>query len=191
MSRYNGFRRMGRYAGLLCGLAFSFGVMMSCSRELTPEDALIAISEQPEFQVPYYAPIRVGEQVLTGDNHKNCEEYIRKHYGSLIDAGLLDVKQSDRNTWRTVIDVQLTLKGLAMSDTRRATEDEAFVQVCRMVPVRIDEFRTVTEKKVIECTYVFEERDITPFGEYKGFQQGRTYKDRRTFVRARGSWHVQ
>ena len=176
---------------VVCGVAFSVGVMVSCSKELTPEEALISIVEQPEFQVPYFAPIRVGEQVLTGDNHKNSDEYIRKHYGSLIDAGLLEVKQSDRNTWRTVIDVQLTQKGLAMSDKRRATDDEAYVQVCRMVPVRIEEFRTVTENKVIECTYVFEERDITPFGEYKGFQQGRSYKDRRTFVRARGSWHVQ
>ena len=106
-------------------------------------------------------------------------------------AGLLEVKQSDRNTWRTVIDVQLTQKGLAMSDKRRATDEEAFVQVCRMVPVRIEEFRTVTENKVIECTYVFEERDITPIGEYKGFQKGRSNKDRRTFVSARGSWHEQ
>lgn len=191
MSKYNGFRRVGRCARVVCGVAFSLGVMVSCSKELTPEEALISIVEQPEFQVPYFAPIRVGEQVLTGDNHKNSDEYIRKHYGSLIDAGLLEVKQSDRNTWRTVIDVQLTQKGLAMSDKRRATDDEAYVQVCRMVPVRIEEFRTVTENKVIECTYVFEERDITPFGEYKGFQQGRSYKDRRTFVRARGSWHVQ
>ena len=79
MSKYNGFRRVGRCVRVVCGVAFSLGVMVSCSKELAPEEALINIVEQPEFQVPYFAPIRVGEQVLTGDNHKNSDEYIRKH----------------------------------------------------------------------------------------------------------------
>lgn len=167
------------------------GILVSCSRELTPEDALKQIVAQDEFQMPYYAPMRIGESVLTGDNHKNSQQYIRKHYGPLIDAGLVEVKNADRNTWRTVIDVQLTDKGKAMSDGRRTTEKEAYVQVCNMVPVKIEEFRTVSEGNVIECTYWFEERDITPFGAYKGFQAGRSYKDKRTFVRSRGSWRVQ
>lgn len=186
-----GFYRTGRAAAFVTALVLCLAMLVSCSKELTPEDALKQIAAQDEFQMPYYAPMRVGELVLTGDNHKNSAQYVRKHYGPLIDAGLVEVGIADRNTWRTVIDVQLTPKGRAMSDARRATDKEAYVQVCRMVPVRIQEFRTVSEGNVIECSYVFEEREITPFGAYKGFQQGRSYKDKRTFVRARGAWHVQ
>lgn len=190
MIRGNGIRKMVRAVAFLPGLVLCMGLLVSCSRELKPEDALKQIAEQDEFQMPYYAPMRIGELVLTGDNHTNSRQYIRKHYGSLIDAGLVEVKNADRNTWRTVIDVQLTAKGKAMSDGRRMTDREAYVQVCRMVPVRIEEFRTVAEGNVIECSYVFEEREITPFGMYKGFREGRSYKDKRTFVRARGAWHV-
>lgn len=172
-------------------LTLGAGLLTSCNRELTPEKALTIIQEQDEFQMPYYAPMRIGEQVLTGDNHKNPDQYIRKHYGSLIDAGLVEVKKADSNSWRTVIDVQLTAKGRAMCDGRRTTEREAYVQVCRMVPVKIEEFRTVTEGRVVECSYRFEEQEITPFGVCQGFTQGRSYKDKRTFVRARGSWHVE
>lgn len=172
-------------------LTLGTGSLTSCNRELTPEKALSIIQEQEEFQMPYYAPMRIGEQVLTGDNHKNPDPYIRKQYGSLIDAGLIEVKKTDSNSWRTVIDVQLTDKGQAMCDSHRSTQREAYVQVCRMVPVKIEEFRTVTEGRVVECTYRFEEREITPFGTCQGFTQGRSYKDKLTFVRARGSWHVQ
>ena len=187
----DGFRKIIRAAALVAGVVLCVGMLASCSKELTPEEALKQIAAQDEFQMPYYAPMRIGEQVLTGDNHKNSGQYIRKHYGSLMDAGLVEVKTADRNSWRTVIDVQLTPKGRAMSDGRRTTKREAYVQVCRMVPVQIEELRTVSEDNVIECSYLFEERDITPFGTYKGFQQGRSYKDKRTFVRARGKWRVQ
>lgn len=187
----NGFRKIVRAAAFLPGLVLCMGMLVSCSRELTPEEALKQIAAQDEFQMPYYAPMRIGELVLTGDNHKNSGQYIRKHYGSLMDAGLVEVKNADRNSWRTVIDVQLTPKGRAMSDGRRTTDREAYVQVCRMVPVKIEEFRTVSEGNVIECSYVFEEREITPFGTYKGFREGRSYKDKRTFVRARGTWRVE
>lgn len=191
MSENYGFRRMIRAAAFLSGLVGCLAILVSCSKELTPEEALKQIAAQSEFQMPYYAPMRIGESVLTGDNHKNSRQYIRKHYGSLINAGLVDVRAADRNTWRTVIDVRLTAKGRAMSDARRSTEREAYVQVCRMVPVRIEEFRTVSEGNVVECVYVFEEREITSFGTYKGFQTGRSYRDKRTFVRSRGSWHLQ
>ncbi|MDE6500022.1 MAG: hypothetical protein K2K83_04880 [Rikenella sp.] len=183
------FRRSVLWAmAVLSGVAT---LLVACSRELTPEYAFRQISEQGEFRMPYYAPMRIGEQVLTGENHKQSQQYVRKQFGSLIDAGLVEVKTTDRNMWRTVIDVQLTEKGRAMSDPRRAKDKEAYVQVCRMVPVRIEEFRTVAEGKVVECSYCFEEQDITPFGHYKGFKQGRSYKDKRTFVRSRGSWQIQ
>lgn len=188
------YKKYTRHFRFLVGtlvFALCLGSLTSCNRELTPEKALTLIQEQEEFQMPYYAPMRIGEQVLTGENHKNPDPYIRKHYGTLIDAGLIEVKKTDSNSWRTVIDVQLTAKGRAMCDDRRTTEREAYVQVCRMVPVRIEEFRTVTEGRVVECTYRFEEQEITPFGTCQGFTQGRSYKDKRTLVRARGSWHVQ
>ncbi len=180
-------RRMVLWAAaLVCAGAF-----VSCSRELTPEYAFEQIAEQGEFRMPYYAPMRIGEQVLTRENHQNSQAYIRKNYGSLIDAGLVEVRKAERNMWRTVIDVQLTEKGRGMSDPRRSSDKEAYVQVCRMVPVRVEEFRTISDDRVVECSYVFEERDITPFGHYKGFQQGRAYKDKRIFVRSRGSWKIQ
>lgn len=167
------------------------GLFVSCSRELTPEYAFERISERGEFRMPYYAPMRIGEQVLTRENHENVQQYIRKHYGALIDAGLVEVKAADRNSWRTVLDVRLTPKGTAMSDPRRTSFKEAYVQVCRMVPVRIEELRTVVEGEVVECDYLFEERDISPFGVFLGFQLGRSYPDKCTFVRSRGNWKIQ
>lgn len=181
---------IGRIFVLLFAIITSAG-MMACSGELTQEDALKQIVAQDEFQSPYYAPMRIGELVLTGENHKKCQDYIRKHYGKLIDAGLVAVECSDRNTWRSVIDIQLTEKGKAMADSRRSTPKEVYVHVCRMVPVQIEEFRTLSEGNIIECTYLFAEKEVTPFGDYSGFQEGRTYKDKRTFVHARGSWRVK
>ena len=55
-------------------LTLGAGLLTSCNRELTPEKALTIIQEQDEFQMPYYAPMRIGEQVLTGDNHKNPDQ---------------------------------------------------------------------------------------------------------------------
>lgn len=168
------------------------GGLVSCAdRELTPEYAFERIAERGEFRMPYYAPMRVGEQVLTRDNHETYQQYIRKHYGALIDAGLVEVRAADRNSWRTVIDVRLTPKGEAMTDPRRKTPKEAYVQVCRMVPVRIEGLRTVAEGEVVECAYLFEEREISPFGRFLGFQQGRTYSDKCTFVRTRRTWNIQ
>lgn len=168
------------------------GALVSCAdKELTPEYAFERIAERGEFRMPYYAPMRVGEQVLTRENHETYQQYIRKHYGALIDAGLVEVRATDRNSWRTVIDVRLTSKGEAMTDPRRTTPKEAYVQVCRMVPVRIEELRTVAEGEVVECAYLFEEREISPFGRFLGFQQGRTYPDKCTFVRTRRAWNIQ
>lgn len=184
-------RKRGRSWGMALLLGLLCSVTVSCSKELTEKDALDKITAQEEFQNPYYAPMRVGEMVLTGNNYKNVDGYIQKHYGQLIQEGLLSVEQADRNSWRTVIDIQLTEKGLAMSDKRRGDQQKAYVAVCQMVPVKIDELRIVTEDKVIECSYTFEEQDITPFGKFLKFQEGRSYTDTRTFVRARGSWHVK
>lgn len=180
-----------KVGSIFAGIIVTVIVLTSCSSELTRQDALEQIASQEEFRKPYYAPMRIGELVLTGDNHKKSDQYIRKHYGKLIDAGLVTVECADRNSWRSVIDVQLTAKGKAMSDSRRNKPKEAYVQVCRMVPTQIEEFRTLSEGHIIECTYVFAEKEVTPFGHYQGFQDGRTYKDKRTFVRARGSWRVK
>lgn len=179
---------------LLTGVTFTAIVsvsLSSCSKELTHKAALSELAALPEFQKPYYAPMRVGELVLTGTNHKDTPGYIRTHYGLLIGAQLLTVQEIDRNSWRSVIDIQLTDKGLERSDPRRRSEKEAYVEVCRMVPVRIDTLRVLSPDQIIECDYTFQEQRITPFGVFRGFEQGREYQDTRIFIRARGSWRVK
>lgn len=165
-------------------------VMCSCSSPLDSDGALERLVALEEFQAPYYAPLRVGEMVLTGDNHTNSDKYIDKHYAPLIQAGLVQVDRSDRNSWRTVIDVQLTEQGRRLSDPRRKTARKEYVRVCKLVPSQIDSIENVPEQNSATCAYTFVEQDITPFGKYLGFAQDRTHKDRRTFVRTGGSWKV-
>ncbi len=169
----------------------ALGSLISCSKELTHKAALSEIASLPDFQKPYYAPMRIGEVVLTGANHQDTEAYIRTNYGILIGAELLTVREIERNSWRSVIDIQLTQRGLERSDPQRGNQKEAYVEVCRMVPIRVDSLRVLSQGQIIECDYTFAEQEITPFGVFRGFEQGREYKDTRTFVRARGSWRVK
>lgn len=176
--------------GIIVVLLTALTMLTSCSREMDHTYALEQLTAQTEFTNPYYAPFRIGEVVLTGENFKNSDAYIRENYGALIDAGLVTVEYADNNSWRSVIDVKLTPQGTAMSDPRRSDDREAYVHVCTMVPTTVKELRTLAEKQVIECTYTFEQRELTPFGIHRGFAEGQSYQDKRLFVYSRGKWRL-
>ncbi len=172
---------------LLAGLF----LLVGCGSELTSEAALEQIARSEEFQHPFYAPMRVGEQVLIDEDHRQCDRYIEKNYAPLIQAGLVEVKKTDQNSWRTVIDVCLTDAGKKMADTRRGDKKQVYVQVCRMVPCQVKELLPVTENEVIDCRYGFAEREITPFGAYLGYKEGNEHQDTRTFVRSFSGWKLK
>lgn len=161
----------------------------SCSKELTKESAMEKLKPLDEFSHPYYAPLQVGEMVLTDDGHTSSEHYIQQNYGTLIAAGLLQVDNSVRNSWRTVLKVELTPQGIAMSDPRRANATTAYVQVCRMIPDSIEKLEVIDPDQTIDCHYRFTETDITPFGRHLGFSDGRIHRDKLRFVRNTG-WNV-
>lgn len=172
------------YIYILSAVALS-----SCSHDLTKDSALAKLTALEVFQAPYFAPLNVGEVVLTARQHANPAEYIRSEYGPLIEAGLVKVEQTDRNSWRTVLRIELTPKGRSISDPRRATDHKVYVQVCRLVPVSVDTLLVVDPERTIKCAYTFTEQQTTPFGLKMGFSDGRKHRDSLTFLRS-GSWNI-
>lgn len=160
---------MKRYCLLLLAV-----VLWSCGGEITKEDALSRVSSLAEYQTSFYAPMHVGRQVLTGENHKNSKGYIAKKYGSLVEQGLLEVEVKEDNAWRTVVELSVSEKGKGYLDPRRSDADHAYVAVCRVLPVQVDTL-IVHSKDSVECKYVIQQSDITPFGEHLGFEDGLTY----------------
>ncbi len=176
---------------LFAALLLTALLATACSRELTEETALEKLSSLSEFRAPFFAPMRIGEMVLTNEKAESADQFIRDTYGPLLDAGVLDVTVTDRSSWRAVILIELTDKGKAMCDNRRGNDHQAYVQVCYMVPCEIRGMLAVTPDKVVECTYAFAERNITPFGTFLGYTDGTQHIDTRTFVRSGSSWQVQ
>lgn len=150
-------------------------IAISCSREVTKEDALTRISTMNQYQTMYFAPMHIGRQVLTGENHNAPQIFIDKTYGKLITEELVEVKTKERNAWRTVIHITLTEKGLSMTDPRRSDNEHAFVAVCKVVPVAIDTIIPLGQDS-LTCHYVIQQQEITPFGETLGFEVDRKYK---------------
>lgn len=166
-------------------------LLTSCAGPLTKEKATEQLSASSEFSTPFYAPLHIGKQILTADNHDNPQSFIKDKYGLLIDAELLEVKIEKSNSWRTTIHIGLTEKGRAMSDTRRADDEHVYVEVCRLMISSIDTLKPISQDgKVVECGFRFQEDNITPFGQHLGFQQGRTHSTKRTLVRSSGSWDI-
>lgn len=166
-------------------------LLFSCNKELTQESALTQLQELPEFQTPFYAPFHIGREVLSGKDHENPQAYISQHLGKLTEAGLLQAKISDKNSWRTVLDIELTEAGIALTDPKRKTENGVYVQVCRVTPIEVTEMRVVEPDKKVEVDYLFAEGDVTPFGEHLEFGNGKKHKDTRTFIRKGLGWVVE
>lgn len=164
---------------------------VGCKSELTKERAMEAIVACEEFQTPFYAPFHTGSEVLSGDKFKQSDKYIDEHLGKLIAAGLVSAKVKGSNSWRSVLEISLTEKGLQMTDTSRSDNNSKYVKACNVTVVSVDSIRTITPEQVMEVDFTFKEQDVTPFGEHLGLSNGRTHKDSRRFVRDGMSWKIE
>ncbi|MFI3294693.1 MAG: hypothetical protein R3Y19_01590 [Rikenellaceae bacterium] len=147
----------------------------SCGSDRTPDGVLGQLREMPEHRFMYYAPLHIGRCVLTGDDHLNSQAYIASHYGDLVDQGLLEVSQHEKNAWRTVINISLTEQGKGLLDANRSDEEHAFVAVCQLVP---DSVLTIGELTIdtLICKYIATIQNVTPFGEFMNFETGKEYQ---------------
>ncbi len=147
--------------------------MISCGGgEITSDRMLDRLRELPEHSTTYFYPLPIGEQMLTGDDHTKSNEYIQNKYGKLIEAGLVNVEIVQKNAWRTLINVSLSEAGLALSDASRSDSVYAYVAACKIVPDTVYSVREVT-LDTIECNYGSSLQEVTPFGEYLEFTQGK------------------
>lgn len=166
-------------------------IAVGCKSELTKESAMEAIVACEEFKEPFYAPFHTGSEVLSGDKFKNSNRYIEDHLGPLIQSGLVNAKIKSSNSWRSVLEITLTEKGLEMADTSRSTKQNKYVRACTVVVLSVDSIRTITADQVLEVDFTFKEQDVTPFGQHLGLVEGRTHKDSRRFVRDGLGWKVE
>lgn len=157
-------------------------LLVACAQPLTPETALERLRALPEYQTMFFAPFHIGRVVLTSENHVGADKYISEKYGKLIADGLLTVEKKDKNAWRTVLQVSLTEAGMALCDPRRTDEEHAFVAVCRVAPMAVDTLMPVGEDSVM-CKYQIQQREVTPFGLFLGFEEGKTFKTKITLPR--------
>ncbi len=147
--------------------------MISCGGgEITSDSMLERLRELPEHSTIYYYPLPVGEQMLTGEDHTKSKEYIQNKYGKLIEAGLLNVEIVQKNAWRTLINVSLSEAGEEMSDPNRSDSVFAYVAACRIVPDTVYSVRELT-LDTLECSYGTSLKEVTPFGEYLKFIEGK------------------
>lgn len=165
-------------------------VLTACTGELTREKAAEAIASQTEFQTPIHAPMHFATHVLTGENHTDPKAYIRSKYGVLIDEGLLVAKLGASNSWRTILNIELTDKGLEMEDKARRVDDMLYMQACRMVVDSVLSLETVGNGDTVLCRYRISQRELTPFGTHLGFTEGRTHLHERQFVKGTFSWEL-
>lgn len=158
--------------------------MVGCSAPIDRQTAIEKLRQLPEFQTPFYAPLHVGREVLTGDNHKNPDTFLAQRYGQLVDKGLIEAKIESKNSWRTVTQIALTDQGRRLEDPRRATDDRVYVQVCNFQIDSITQFELLDpDGKTARCRFIFSETDITPLGEFLGFSPGRQHTMTKTITR--------
>lgn len=163
----------------------------SCSETLTNELIMEKLTQLTEYKTPFYAPFHIGSELLSGEDNANAQGYIDNHLGELVKAGLITVKISDKNSWRTTIKIDLTEAGKILSDPGRSTSENIYVQACRVAPCAIDSMVVVEPDKLIKVAYKFKVSDVTPFGTHLNFANGTTYSDLRHFVRQGGKWVAQ
>ena len=168
---------------MLLGLA-------GCAGELTPEKAADAIGSQTEFQQPFCAPLHLAPQVLTGENYNDPNAYVRAKYGPLLDAGLVEVQLGGKNSWRTILRLGLTEKGKALEDASRTVDDMAYVEVCRLKVDSILSLEPLGAGDTVLCRYRIVQRELTPFGEYLGFMDGKFHVHERRFAKGTFGWSL-
>ncbi|MEG0655808.1 MAG: hypothetical protein RR465_02150 [Mucinivorans sp.] len=163
--------------------------LVACAGELTPQEARETLALQEEFTSPFYAPIHLAPQVLTGENHTDPKAFIRRKYGKLIDTGLIEAKLGSSNSWRTILKLEMTDKGQALVNKERSLDDMYYVQACR---IAVDSVLCLTPvgSDTILCRYQLSQKDLTPFGEYLGFTTAHTHFLDRKFVRSTFSWNL-
>lgn len=148
-------------------------VLTACG-PMTKEDALDELSEKEVYNQYFFAPIHIGKQVAALDEGVSLDSYIEEHYGLLQSAGLIEIEILTRSSWRNVYSVSLTDKGKELCDKDKSDDEHAFVAVFKVVPVSVDTLIPLEDGRV-ECKYVIEQRDLTPFGTFLEFEQGRKY----------------
>lgn len=171
--------------------------MVGCAGEFEPEVALSQIGAQSEFGKPLYAPLHLGREILTGENHTNPDKYINAKYAVLLQAGLVGYNIKEKNSWRTLVELTLTEKANSMVDKARTDDFQAqsgendifYVAVCDLKPQSIIALDTIAAD-TIKMHYVIAEHGITPFGTFLGFEDNRTHNHNRTFARSTFSWDL-
>lgn len=175
-------------------LAFAF-LLASCAGEFDSQTGLNDIASQSEFVTPLYAQLHLGREILTGDNHTSPDAYIKAKYAVLLDAGLINYTIKEKNSWRTLVELSLTDAATTMTDKARTAQFQAesgendifYVAVCNLRPQTVLSVDTVAKDTMRLC-YQIAERDITPFGRYLDFEDGRTHNHSRNFVKSTFSW---
>jgi len=150
-----------------------FAGLVSCG-PMTKEDAMEQIRNKSVYSSFFYAPLHIGRQVVTLDPGVTLSDFIKERYGTLQDAGLVEIEILKESSWRNVFCVKLTEKGMKLSDARRSDEEHVFVPVCRIQPVVIDTLIPL-DGGDMECRYVIEQNEITPFGVFLGFEKGKRF----------------
>jgi len=141
---------------------------------MTKEDAMEKLSEKEVYNSYFYAPIHIGKQVAALDEGASLDTYIEEHYGLLQSAGLISIDILSRSSWRNVFAVSLTDKGRELCDKERSDNEHAFVAVFKVVPESVDTLIPLEDGRM-ECRYVIVQKDLTPFGEFLEFDEGRKY----------------
>lgn len=175
---------------LVCG-----ALLTACAGDFDTEKAIADIRSQSEFSHPLYAPLHLGLEVLTGENHINPDAYIKGKYATLLDAGLLAYNIKAKNSWRTLVELSLTEQASEMLDKVRTDDfqkhqgenDIFYVAVCNLKPENVLLVDTIAAD-TMSVKYQIVERDITPFGRYMGFEDGRVHNHNRQFVRSTFAW---
>ncbi len=168
-----------------------------CAGEFDAAEGLSQIQGLEEFNEPFSAPFKAGAEILTDKWFENPQSYLEEKYSLLTQAGLIEAAIGEKNSWRALVSVKLTQKGEEMLDVERteiheksgAEDDKIFVHVCDLRPEKIVKI-TPIGTDTVEMTYTIVEKNLTPFGEYLGFAQGREHTHTRRFVKGTFSWDL-
>lgn len=167
-----------------------FLTLVGCAGELTNEKAAEAIGAQSEFSEPFCAPLHLAPLVLTGENHADPNVYLQSKFGALVDAGLVETQLGGKNSWRTMLRVNLTDKGRELCDQKRTQDDMFYVQVCGLRVDSILSLQSIGAGDTVLCRYRIVQQNLTPFGVHLGFMEGKQHVHERKFVQGTFGWDL-